>query len=363
MNKPLWFLYDSLETEASLNRLIFKSGIAPSIEESLNRLHEKKDITAEQLRLLQYFFKAQAACDKLLNAAFKGLERESKSLLGSNKSIAWKQKELSIRAKLLSSVIHQLGLYAKIDANALRKFKKVKSKIILGSGKPLSEYRDAVKKFQDTTTKQIDSKKILTEDDWLKEWSAMYEKNQIHPDQDGFQIQLTQDEILFYHLFSLYNQIYRLCDLFTRQFRKEFHFTMVNIIKRTPIAILQEKVKISESVKHDLLGIFKIYVPEKSQGALDAFFEGEELTDKIEFLRSKNELLSVFLLLYKNKLIGPSPKRIAHFVASSFRLPKSSRGTELNADRVREFICRKGKYASTTLPEIQELAISRNLKW
>lgn len=356
MNAALEFVLDSLDSEISLNRLIFNSVVDPFLEERIN----STELTTDEQRSLQYFFKVQTACDKLLKAIFEGLQQESIRLLHNKKSLAWKKKSLENLRKILSAIIHNIIDYGKLTENREKRFDEVVSKIGLQNLSGVSDYFEVVKSFQETSTNKIDSKIILTEEDWVKEWSDAHE-NQLKPEMFSLGISLNQQEILFLNLIILFGHVERLYRLFTHQFQRKFHFSIANILNYEEIKIVPDKINLPDKkLNGQLFEILKNHVSPKSVNCLRDFWEGKDISEPIEFLGKKGELYSVFRFLYINNKITRKPKLIGELVASSFILPFSAEGPHLNRERVRDAVI-KSSPPLPVLPEIQKLAKKTSL--
>ncbi len=367
MNKHLRFLFDSLEDEAKLTHLILNSVVAPSTEESINRMLESNKLSADESRLLQYFFKTQSACTKLLEAAGKGLEFEAARLVKSLRATTWKKKQLNILSLRLRIILRNVFRYGKMYPGCDERFEQIVSKMGLAEINKLSKQLNAVKDAREVLTAKVDSKEILTEQDLVQELSPILQSTFLTPEALSNRFTLDIDEILFFHLYGLFADLHALCDLFTNEFRKDFHFSIKNIIEGVPIEIVPERVELkNEKVNLELFEILKNRVSAKSVKPLHDFFEGRDIEQPIEFLRSKQELMSVFLLLYRNNdLITSKPKLISLLVSKSFVFPNSrTKRPEIKPARVREFIIRtKASDSFAVLPEILEFAKNRGFSW
>lgn len=367
MNKHLQFLYDRLKEETVLTHLILNSVVTPYREESINRMRESNKLSDDESRLLLYFFKAESACTKLLEAAGKGLEFEVKRLTKSHRTIAWKKNQLNVLSSRLRVILWNVFRYGKMYPDCDGRFKQIASKMGIVNLDELIQKLEVTKDFKEAITAKVNSKEILTELDIVKEFSPMLQSTFLQPEAlpDGFKLDI--DEILFYHMYGLFNAIYALCNFFTQEFRRDFHFSMQNIIQDVSIKTVPEKVELkNENVNLELFEILKNHVSAKSVKPLQDFFEGRDIEGPIEFLQSKQELMSIFLLLYRNNdLITPKPKLISLLVSNSFVFPNSRiNGPEIKPARVREFITRtKASDSFAVLPEILEFAKNRGFGW
>lgn len=359
MNASLEFVSLNLETETSLKRFIFNSVVDAYIEERIKTLN----LSTEEERLLQYFFKVQTASDKLLKAVFEGLQQESTRLLQNHNTSSWKKNELNTLRKLLATIIDNLKDYGKLTADWERKFEEIVAKINKQNLSGAYDYQKMVKHFQETATSKIDANIILIEEDWAREWAEMHEANLLEPEVFSPFMVLNQEEILFYHFIALFAQILRLCDLFAQPFRRKYNFSISNILKNEEIKKVPEKVKLNDAkLNLELFEILKHHVSPKSVGHLMDFWEGKEVSEPIEFLGKKGELFSIFRMLYKNNKITRNATLIGKLVAKSFILPFGEEGVEVNPKRVREALSRNNRRL-TLLPEIRDLAerLSLNL--
>ncbi len=352
MNAAFEFAAQTLETEKSLNRFILNSVIKPSLEKSITRRAD----SPENKRLLQYYFKGQTACARLLENFAQGVQEESARLLDSRKALAWKQNELNSLAKVLGSIISNISYYGKIDANWEERYVRLIMNSDIDNLLEIARENNMMKYYQERMSAKVDSKKILVEDDWVKDWRETQEKNRQQQEAFSGTLKLNEEEILFVHLMGLYGQTLFLVELFVQQFRNEFHFSMENILKGTPIEIVPPKVKFEDTgLNKELTEILRQYVARKSGKYLKDFFAAKRVSEKIEFLGQKGELLNLFWLLYQNKKASQKPKALAALITDSFTLPNCPEGPDINPDRVREALTRK-KAPSLYLPEVRKLA-------
>lgn len=359
MDTALQFVRDSLDTKGNLNRLILNSVIDPQVE---SRIINQK-LPLDEQRLLQYFFKVQRAFDRLLKNISEGLDNEAARILENKKLLAWKKKELEELRKLLRVIILNLQTYVTSTPDWQIRLTAILSKIDSYDFKSILDYTSQVEKFQKKSSEQIDSGKILIEEDWVKRWSEMEEKKPLKPESFALGMFLTQEEILLFNLATLLTQVSNLYEIFTYRFRDAFHFSMQNILKDEEIKIVSEKAKLSnKQLNLQLCEILKNYVSENSQQALQDFWEGKDVAEPIEFLGEKGHLFSVFRLLYNNRQITRKPILIGALVSKSFMLPNCEDGSVINSERVREAVSRKGM-PTVVLPEVLDLAKRTNLSW
>ena len=365
MNMHLEKVDHTLANAPNFNRFVLNTTMPEIFDKRLNRMLENGEIKELDCRRFKYFFRCQAAINELIMKSVEGFRLEVSDLLATNLSIRKKKNRLNEISVLFHDILFRDVL--KGGKQDFSRYEILDKKIKNANGlQKRQEFSSTAFQIMMDISKDIDSGKIIMEDDLAKKWSEHLAKkwNDFVPKTSSadanhkLTMPLKELEIREYHLLEFKYQWSNLMEKFISSFSSKFKFSFDDVVRGKIVEVREPVPKIDASIKNDIFRILKEHITPDSQEDLQKLLGEKSLSNPIKFLGFKEELMSVFLFLYTRNKITPSPTNIGVWVSKSFVVVRPPRNIiqKLNPERVREFISgAKDNDRYKELPEITKL--------